>query len=254
MKLWRSFVVLFSFVFFGAGSLFLGLVFFPVVSLFMKGEEKRNYLCNVVHKTWRFFTNFIEKNGSIKLNVSEKDLAYLRSLRGKIIVSNHPSYIDILLIIGLIPNTLCMAKKELKKNLVMSNIVSSLYLINDEDKEKLKKEADEVLKQGYNIVIFPTGTRTLEGEDMKLHKGAAMIAINSDAEIVPLHISCDYKFLAKNQKIYDAGEKTVNYIITVNEKIVPSQYKKENLDDIKFRNLINSIIKERILKLTLNSY
>ena len=136
----------------------------------------------------------------------------------------------------------------------MSNIVSSLYLINDEDKEKLKQEADEVLKQGYNIVIFPTGTRTLEGEDMKLHKGAAMIAINSDAEIVPLHISCDYKFLAKNQKIYDADEKTVNYIITVNEKIVPSQYKKENLDDIKFRNLINSIIKERILKLTLNSY
>lgn len=245
--MFRSFMVLFAFAFFGAGSLVLGLVVIPVMSLFIKREKRRAVFCSVVHRLWAFFSRFIEKTGSIKFNVTTKQREFLTGLKGCIIVANHPSYIDIVLLIGLIPNTLCVVKKEIKNNPIMSNIVQSTYLINDEENNTLQQEAKQALDAGYNVIIFPTGTRTVEGETLKLHSGAASLAIFSKAPVIPLHISCDYRFLAKHQKIYDAGEKVVNYYLKINETIRLDDFQTPDITETKLRRRINTVIKERIV-------
>ena len=247
-KLFRSFVVVFSFAFFGLGSVGLGLIAIPLMSLFIKKENRRKVFCTLVHNLWAFFTDFLQVTGSVKFNITKEQRDFLTNLKGKIIVANHPSYIDIVLLIGLIPNSLCVVKSEIKKNPVMSNIVKSTYLVNDEKNDTLKEEAKQALDNGYNVIIFPTGTRSEEGTKLKLHSGAASAAIYANAEIVPLHITCDYKFLAKNQKIYDAGEKPITYTITVNEEINVKDYTEQDLTKIQMRNRINSTIKERIQK------
>ena len=246
MKYWRSFVVLFLFCFFGVGSLILGLIYIPLTGLFIKPEKRRPFYCNVVHNLWAFSTNLMQVTGSINLNIDKDTETSLKNTKGSVIVANHPSFIDIVLLIGLIPNSLCVVKKEVKKNPVMSNIVKSAYLINDEDNELLKQEATKALNHGFNVIIFPTGTRTVEGEDMKLHKGAVSLAMYANAPIVPIHISCDYKFLAKHQKILDAGTKPVNYYLTLNETINIDEYREPNLDDTKLRRRLNAIVKDRI--------
>ena len=134
----------------------------------------------------------------------------------------------------------------------MGNIVKSLYLINDEDNDKMLEESVEILNQGYNIIIFPTGTRTTDGEDLKLHKGAAVMALHTGADIIPIHISCDTKFLAKHQKFYDAGDKTPTYTITVNNEIKISDFKEQNLTQIQKRNRVNQAIKEKIKSASMN--
>ena len=192
----------------------------------------------------------MKKTGLIKVNFTNPDK--LENLHGKIIVANHPSFIDIVILIGFLPNTLCIAKKEIKRNPFMGNIVKSLYLINDEDNEKMPEEAVEILNQGYNIIIFPTGTRTTENEDLKLHKGAAVMALHSCTDIIPIHIGCDFKFLAKHQKFYDAGDKTPTYTITVNNEIKTSDFKEQNLTQIQKRNRINQAIKEKIKSASMN--
>ncbi len=244
LKLWRSFVVVFLFAFFGAGAILINYIVFPYISVFIKKEERRQHYCKVVHKTWKFFCDLMEKSGTIRVILTNPEK--LNNLHGKIIVANHPSFIDIVLLIGLLPDTVCIAKKEIKKNIFMGNIVKSLYLINDEDNKQLLKDASEILSQGYNIVVFPTGTRTEEGKAMKLHKGAALMALHTKADVIPVHISCDYKFLAKHQKIYDAGIKPITYTITVNEEIRTEHFNKPELTNIQIRNRINTAIKARI--------
>ena len=155
MKLFRSFIVLFLFAFFGCGALIINYIVFPYISLFVKEEEKRKAYCNVIHTTWKFFCTMMQKAGTIKVELTNPEK--IKNLKGKIIVANHPSYIDIVLLIGSVPNTICVAKKELKKNIFMGNIVKSLYLINDEESEKMLKNTDEIHKEGYNIVIFSVG-------------------------------------------------------------------------------------------------
>lgn len=243
-RIFRGFKVLFLFAFFGTGALIINYFVFPAGKIFVKKEELRDFYCKVVHKTWKFFNNLMEKTGVIKILF--KNCEQFKNIHGKIIVSNHPSYIDIVILIGSLPDTICIAKKELKKNFFMGNIVKSLFLINDENQEKMLKESADLLKNGYNIIIFPTGTRTIEGENLKLHKGAAMLALHTKTDIVPVNIHCDYKFLAKNEKIYDAGEKPVNYTISVNDTIKIEDFSKQNLTDIQQRNRINSAIKEKI--------
>ncbi len=250
MKLLRSFVVLFLFAFFGCGAIIINYFVFPFISLFSKQEEKRKRYCCVVHKTWKFFCSMMEKANSIKVEI--KNSEKLKNLSGKIIVANHPSFIDIVLLIGAIPNTVCVAKKDLKKNIFMGNIVKSLYLINDENTDDLIKETIDILKEGYNIVVFPSGTRTLENEPLKLHKGAALMAIHSQADILPINISCDYKFLAKHQKIYDASDRPITYTITINDEIKIAEFLQGNLTSIQQRNRINEVIKEKISAVSKN--
>lgn len=243
-RLWRSLLITFLFSIFGAGAIFFNYILFPAISVFVKKENRRQKFCETIHKTWKYFTELMKKTGLIKVNFTNPEK--LNNPHGKIIVANHPSFIDIVILIGFLPNTLCIAKKEIKRNLFMGNIVKSLYLINDEDNDKMLEESVEILNQGYNIIIFPTGTRTTDGEDLKLHKGAAVMALHTGADIIPIHISCDTKFLAKHQKFYDAGDKTPTYTITVNNEIKISDFKEQNLTQIQKRNRINQAIKEKI--------
>ena len=240
----RSFVVLFLFFFFGVGASVINFFIFPLASVLIKEEKCKAFYCNVIHKTWKFFNNLMQKTGSIKILIENPDK--LQNISGKIIVANHPSFIDIVILIGLMPETICIAKKELKKNFFMGNIVKSLFLINDENQEIMIKESNELLNKGYNLIIFPTGTRTVEGEKLKLHKGAAMLAIHTKTDIIPIHIHCDYKFLAKNLKIYDAGEKEVVFSISVKEKIKIEDFAQPDLTEIQLRNRVNKEIKEKI--------
>ncbi|HIZ28927.1 MAG TPA: 1-acyl-sn-glycerol-3-phosphate acyltransferase [Candidatus Adamsella sp.] len=249
-RVWRSVLISFLFSVFGIGAILINYFIFPIISVFVKKENRRQKFCKTIHKTWKYFTELMKKTGLIKVNFTNPEK--LNNPHGKIIVANHPSFIDIVILIGFLPNTLCIAKKEIKRNPFMGNIVKSLYLINDEDNDKMLEESVEILNQGYNIIIFPTGTRTTDGEDLKLHKGAAVMALHTGADIIPIHISCDTKFLAKHQKFYDAGDKTPTYTITVNNEIKTSDFKEQNLTQIQKRNRVNQAIKEKIKSASMN--
>ena len=239
MKFLRALFVLIDMGIFAIGALTIGLVIFPLLSLFIKGKERREYFSSIIHYSWKFFIWVMEKTGEIKVNVNGD----LSLIKGKIVVASHPSLIDIILLIGNMPRSLCIAKKEILKNIVMRNIVKSLYIVND-DPELFQKNAKQALEDGYNIIIFPTGTRTLPGENLKIHKGAAQLAITSGVNIVPVKIETDFPFLIKSHSPFDAGSKTVNYYLTVLSEIKTEDYIVKSKDGIKARNAISEKIKE----------
>lgn len=241
MRIYRGLLVLLEMILFALGALYIGCVLFPVLSLKYKGKERREKFAQIIKNSWKFFISVMENSKEIKVNIDGN----LSDIKGKVVVASHPSFIDIILLIGNMPLSLCLAKKSLLKNPVMRNIVKSLYIINDVDPEIFKQSAVEALKDGYNIIIFPTGTRTLPGEEVKIHKGAAQIAIAAGVDIVPVKIETDYPFLIKNHFPLDAGNKTVNYKLTVMPEIKISDFDRE-LTEIKLRNHICEKIKKYI--------
>lgn len=236
MRVLRGFLVVMAFVIFGIGSLILSFVFLPIGCIFLKNNKKREFFCRIIHKLWKFFTGFLIFLRLIKINVKN-----FEQVRGKIIVATHPSFIDILLLIGLFENSLCLAKKELLNNIFLKNIIKNVYMPNDININEFKEECVSALKDGYNIIIFPTGTRTTDIKNVSLHKGAALLQIASGADILPVKIECDYPFLQKEQPIYDAGEKTINYDITIKPTIKLSDFSEGS--EIKLRKVISDRIK-----------
>lgn len=241
MKFRRGLLVLLEMILFACGAVYIGCVLFPLLSLRYKGKERRKKFAEIIRKSWKFFISVMENSKEIKVNINGN----LSAIRGKVVVASHPSFIDIILLIGNMPASLCLAKKSILKNPIMRNIVKSLYIINDVDPDEFKNSTVEALNDGYNIVIFPTGTRTLPGENIKIHKGAAQIAIASGVEIVPVKIETDYPFLIKNHFPLDASDRTINYNLTVLPAIKLSDFD-PNLTEIILRNRICERIKECI--------
>ena len=232
----RGLIVIMLFAFFGAGSLILSFILIPVGGIFIKGRKKREYFSHFIHKLWAWYTGVLISVGLIKIEKNN-----VEQMKGKIIVATHPSFIDIVILIGIYDNSLCLAKKEILNNFFMKNIVKNVYIPNNVELDEFKDICKAALDDGYNIVIFPTGTRTVEGEDLKIHKGAAALQIAAGADIIPIKIECDYPFLQKNRPVYDAGNRVITYAITQLEPIKLSQFSEKS--EIKLRKEISEKIK-----------
>lgn len=198
----RGFLVVMVFTIFGIGSLLLSFLFLPIGGIFLRGGKKREKFSHIIHKLWHIYTQFF-----VVLNLIKIEKHGVKQVKGKIIVATHPTFIDILILIGIYDNSLCIAKKELLNNIFLKNIIKNIYIPNNIELDEFKNICTKTLNDGYNIIIFPTGTRTVEGEEIKIHKGSAAVQIASGADILPVKIVCDYPVLQKENLFMMQGKK-----------------------------------------------
>ena len=114
------------------------------------------------------------------------DVKKLEKIENKVIVSTHPSFIDIVILIALIPRSTCFVKKELAHNPILKNLVTSIFITNEVELDELKSESKKMLDRGFNVIIFPSGIRHRRDEFPKIRKGASLVALNAGKNIVVL--------------------------------------------------------------------
>ena len=102
-----------------------------------------------------------------------------------------------------------------------------------------------MLERGQNILIFPSGTRHMRGEIPKLHKGAALIAMNSKKDIVPIKIYPDDNLMMIHKPVYETGEKTSVFEIEVLETIKIEKYL-VNTDEVSAKRELTKEIEKRL--------
>lgn len=222
IKLYRSALVIFCFIFFGIGAFIISFLIIPYIKLFVKKEKRRECYQSVLRNSWKNFIDMTVRLGIIKVNI--KDYEHLTNIKNKVIVATHPSFIDIVILVGLIPKSICFAKKELLHNFLLKDIVKSICISNGLELEEMKSVTKEYLDEGYNVIIFPMGRRHKQDEFPKIRKGAAVVALNSGKNIVPVKMYTDYDFLQIGQPVYDAGDKVINYYIEPMEEINIQDY------------------------------
>lgn len=242
MKRIRSALIIFAFLFFGFGASILNFFVFPLIHIFIKDEKNRKYkYSDIIHSTWNIFIKFLELLTLIKVNTN--DIEKLKNIKNKVIVSTHPSFVDIVILIALIPHSSCFVKKELATNPIINRLVTSIFITNDVDLEGLKTKSKEVLDLGFNLIIFPSGIRHHKDEYPKIKKGASLVALNASKDIIPIKLFADGDFLFINKPFYDGDEKTVNFEVEVCEKINLSDFITES-EIITKKNITKQITNE----------
>ena len=202
MKYIRSILAVFCFFIFGIGAVILNFLLFP----FIKNNKE---LCSdIIHYTWKFFVNLM-----MWLKLFRLDIKKLGKIKNKVIVSTHPSFIDIVILIALIPRSTCFVKKELAHNPILKNLVTSIFITNEVELEELKSESKKMLDRGFNVIIFPSGIRHRRDEFPKIRKGASLVALNAGKNIVPVRMFSDRDFLFINQPFYAVSDRCVNFEI-----------------------------------------
>lgn len=222
---YRVFAKWLSFFFFGLCSVFGGILILPAMRLFLHPKERfQKQGRRFVSSYFRFFISFMHFLGIV--NFEPDNRKNYCNLTSKVIVANHPSLLDVVMIISLIPNADCIVNNYLKRN-ILTSVVRHLFIINSDDLNSTISACTESLKLGNCLIIFPEGTRTPRSGKIIFKKGAARIALNFGCNIVPVHIGGTDKFgLGKKDPLtgFNPRERYV-YRITMKEEINPEKYK-----------------------------
>lgn len=211
----RSAVTLALFALFGLGGLFVT----PIVIVLRDVE-----LCTrLLRFLWYPFVRLFVFTGLITI-----DCTRLRETRGSVIAANHPSLIDVVVVLALVPKTLFVAKHSLKKNPFTSAMVRNASLPDD---ERLVDSAKPYLRKGWNVIVFPEGTRSpSKGGLWPFKRGAAQLAIRSGAPLVPLAvIQSPFRILGKHQYAWQMGSKKVKYTLVSGEPVSAVQQEGESM-------------------------
>ena len=218
IRIIRSFLCLLCFAIFGGGALGLGGIIFPILLLlYRRPETRRKILSQSIHGSWKFFVWLMCWMRLISVKCDE--IRELNQISGHIIVANHPSLIDVVILISLIPKCVCVVKKSLFHNVFIKGVIRNIYLPNDISAEEFIARGSEFLDAGYNIVVFPEGTRTVNNRKVHLHRGFAYLHIKTKKPILPIHIDNTPRILGKTQKWYDVGTKTSVYTLKLKNTI-----------------------------------
>ena len=168
----------------------------------------------VVRTAWRLIVFLFEATRLIKV-----DRTGLHPVCGAVLAANHPSLIDVVLICAAVPRTLYVAKRSLKGNPILSAIVRHTALPDD---ATLPEIAASYLESGWNVLVFPEGTRSPRtGGLQPLRRGAAQLSLRTGAPIVCTRIGFSRRLLAKRQPAWDMGAATVEVSLAFGGRLDP---------------------------------
>ena len=115
-----------------------------------------------------------------------------------VIICNHQSLIDILTLLSLSPNIIIIAKESFGRNPIIGPILrfANFHPVSD-GIENITGKLREKISQGWSIAVFPEGTRTLDGNIMRFHRGAFYLAEEFNLDIVPCYMENTFSIMPK---------------------------------------------------------
>nr|WP_298689256.1 lysophospholipid acyltransferase family protein [uncultured Dongia sp.] len=216
---WRLLVTGIAFACFFGGGLVLALTVFPTIAVFVRREERRVRATQaVIHHTFRFYIAMLELLGIIKLEVH--GVSVLLDGKGRMIIANHPTLLDVVVLMSLVPRAQCIVKAELWRSRWLGGVMRwAGYIRNDLEPEALLAACKTAMAEGKGLIIFPEGTRSRPGEALQFRRGFANIALLAEAEIQLVMIDCRPIMLSKGDPWWKIPAKRSLFRVSVGERL-----------------------------------
>ena len=195
------FMKIFAMTVFGVGAVILAVFVFPFIRLFTLRRKDFGVVARAyVSHTFRVFLGFLNLlHVSIRKVENEDDY---RNIHSKIIIANHPSLLDFVYIMSLVPNSTCIVRGGLTKT-PLRGVIKQAYITNTTTFEDMCVECKKLTDMGCNVIIFPDGTRTPRHGKNNYKKGAARIALYCGCDVQPIFIGGSDKYgLGKHDPLW----------------------------------------------------
>lgn len=152
------------------------------------------------------------------------DLAALDRLRDEgplLLVANHPSLLDAVMIVSRLPNAVCVMKASLMDNILFGAAARlARYIRNDAPLEMILNAREE-LRRGAQLVIFPEGSRTAAFPVDPCLPTAALIAARSGVPLQTVLIEFSSPYLGKEWPLFRKPDLPLKVRIRVGERFPP---------------------------------
>lgn len=221
-RIWRQFRTGLAFAVFGVAGAAFAPILLPLAGLSLRGADGRRVRCQWIVSVWfSAFSHLMRLLGLISWEI--RGAEKLQS-QGQLIIANHPTLIDVVLLLGYIRRTDCIVKSALFRNPATAVPVTWAGYVSNSSPSQLVGDCAERLKQGRSLLIFPEGTRSKPGQAIRIPHAAARIALDSGAPILPVTITCKPITLHKDIPWYDVPERRAHLTIQVGSAYLADEF------------------------------
>lgn len=147
---------------------------------------------------------------------------------GSLVVANHPSLIDALILLGHIKDAVVVAKRSLQVNPFTSGGIRGADYVVATDAPALIDACRMRIAAGESLVLFPECTRTSDDGVIRLRRGAAHIAVRSGCALMPVTIEFSEPLLTKQSRWWLAPKTRPRVRVVAHEPIDPAQFGTED--------------------------
>ena len=232
----------------GYFALVFPIIFSPIyLAAYMFSENCENSFQRLNHKFCvGFFLLVRVFIPGQKLRISDE----LGSIRSSVIVCNHQSYLDPLLLVSLFPRHKTIVKSTFFRVPIFGWMLKQTGYIPSSSEGNLAEliferidTMDNFLANGGNLFIFPEGTRSRDGTIGRLNKGAFKIARLSRTPIKVMYIRNTDKLFTPGKFLFNT---LVSNTITV-ESItgIEPDYQSENFSISELMSRVESLLETR---------
>ena len=106
-----------------------------------------------------------------------------------IIIANHASFLDILILLMRSPRVIMLVKDWVYNSPLFGTLVRYVGFIPSDNSSQNLELIKQRIKDGYSIAIFPEGTRSEDGVIRRFHKGSFYLAKELQLDITPFLIT-----------------------------------------------------------------
>ncbi len=201
-------ISIFAFAYFVTGSLILTLLGFLMVKI-NPFKRQGKYLYHVCIS--KFVWSLVYVMGNLRKRIDNP----LKENFSKpaVVICNHQSFLDILVTVMLHPKLILLTNNWVWKSPVFGAVVrmADYYPVAEGAETSIDEMAARV-KEGYSIVVFPEGTRTVDGTMKRFHKGAFYIAEKLQLDILPIVIHGTGYNMTKGDFLLKNGTLSVKFL------------------------------------------
>ena len=215
-KLVRTAGTGFLFGLFGLGALVLAGLILPALGVVVRGP--RDLVAqSLIHRAHAFFLRVgtLLRLWSVEFDGLEK----LRGARGSLIVANHPTLIDVVLLLSRLPQADCVVKRAAWRNPFHSRLVRAADYIPNDFGEAVVECCSERLRSGRNVILFPEGSRSPMTGLNSFQRGAAHVLLRSECWLVPVTIRCEPPALKKGQPWWALPNEKLRFRVSVGDPL-----------------------------------
>jgi 1-acyl-sn-glycerol-3-phosphate acyltransferase len=158
----------------------------------------------------------------------------LRSDQSYVFAANHQGIYDVFLLYGYLNVPIkWIMKKSLRSIPIVGKaceMAGFIFVDNSSPVAAAKtiREAEQRLKKGASIAIFPEGSRTPTGEMGKFKKGAYQMALDMKLPVVPVTINGSYNVMPRQTLLFAPHRME----IIIHDPIPTENIDMENLRDV----------------------
>lgn len=168
---------------------------------------------------YRLFWRIAVLSGLFRLHAEVLDS--LRDEPGLIVVANHPSMLDALLLVARLPRSACVMKASLMRNPFLApGARLARYIRNDSPRGLVLRAIDD-LREGGQLVLFPEGTRTTQHPVNPFRSALTLIALRAQAPIQTVFIDTDSPYLGKGWPLWKLPPLPIVFSVRMGRRFAP---------------------------------